>query len=213
MKILIAEDDPVCRHALEAMLKQWEYYPIVTHNGNEAWELFQSENPPKLAIVDRIMPGMDGLDICRQIKESPKTRSRSIYMIILTHKDRKEDMVEGLLAGADDYVTKPFNREELRARIQVGARIVNLQQELSNHVKELEDAIVHIKQLQGLLPICSYCNKIRDDQNYWWKVEEYIGKHSDAKFSHGICPDCYEKILEPEMKAMISDERTKLRDR
>lgn len=207
MKILIAEDDSVCRYTLEAMLKQWGYYPIVAVDGNEAWQFLTSEDPPKLAIIDRIMPGMDGLDICRQIRELPITKP--LYIIILTHKNRKEDIVEGLIAGADDYVTKPFNSEELRARVKVGLRMINLQQELTERVKELEKAIAHIKQLQGLLPICSYCKKIRDDQNDWWKVEDYVSKHSDAQFSHGICPDCYKKIVEPELKELKSDENVK----
>jgi sigma-B regulation protein RsbU (phosphoserine phosphatase) len=204
MKILIAEDDSICRHLLETILKQQGYYPIVACDGNEAWQILLTEDSPRLAIIDRVMPGIDGLDICRKAKELPKTRS--YYIIILTSKDKKEDIVEGLIAGADDYVTKPFNHGELCARVQVGMRILNLQQELADRIEELEKAVLHIKQLQGLLPMCSYCKKIRDDQNYWWQVESYITKHSDAQFSHGICPDCFKKIVEPELEAMKSNQ-------
>jgi hypothetical protein len=96
-------------------------------------------------------------------------------------------------------VTKPFNREELRARVQGGARVVELQRSLAERVEELEQALARVKQLQGLLPICSYCKKIRDDRNYWQQVEAYIGEHSEAVFSHGICPDCFDKFVKPEL--------------
>ena len=100
-------------------------------------------------------------------------------------------MVEGLRAGADDYVTKPFHGSELRARVAVGARIVAVQTALADRVEELQRALAHVKQLQGLLPICAYCKKVRDDENYWDQVENYVAKRTGARFSHGICPDCY----------------------
>lgn len=107
--------------------------------------------------------------------------------------------MRGLDAGADDYIIKPFNREELRARVKVGVRILDLQNNLAGRVSELERAMAGVKQLQGLLPICCYCKKIRDDQNYWQQVEGYISRHSEAQFSHGVCPDCFEKIVKPEL--------------
>src|SRR5439155_4831059 len=105
-------------------------------------------------------------------------------------------IVTGLQAGADDYITKPFDRGELQARLQVGRRIVELQKGLADRVRELEAALSRVRQLQGLLPICAWCKKIRDDQNYWHQVETYIGSHSDARFSHGICPDCLKTVME-----------------
>ena len=106
----------------------------------------------------------------------------------------------GLDAGADDYLAKPFDRNELRARVQVGVRVVELQRHLAEHIKELETALSQVKQLQGILPICSYCKKIRDDQNYWQRVESYISDHSEAEFSHSICPSCYEDVVKPELE-------------
>lgn len=197
MRILIAEDDPVSRRMLEAILVKRGYDVAVTRDGTEAWQVLQSKDPPKLAILDWMMPGMDGLRVCRKVRESPG--SRPTYIILLTARGRSEDIVAGLQVGADDYVTKPFDGEELHARVQVGIRIVELQESLARRVRELEDALSQIKQLQGLLPICSYCKKIRNDRNYWQQVEEYITEHTEAQFSHGICPDCYEKFVKPEL--------------
>jgi sigma-B regulation protein RsbU (phosphoserine phosphatase) len=197
VKVLIAEDDRVSRRLLEATLIKWGYEVTVTCDGAAAWEVLQSVDPPPLAILDWMMPGMDGLEVCRRIRHVPTPTPP--YLILLTAKGRREDIVTGLRAGANDYVTKPFDREELRARVQVGRRIVELQQSLAERVKALEEALTRVKQLQGLLPICSYCKKIRDDQNYWQQVENYISEHSEAQFSHSICPDCYEKLVKPEL--------------
>jgi phosphoserine phosphatase RsbU/P len=197
VKILIAEDDMISRRLLEATLTRWGYEVIATCDGGAAWELLQSGDPPPLAILDWMMPGLNGLQICRKIRRIPT--STPPYLILLTAKGRREDIVTGLQAGANDYVTKPFDREELRARVQVGVRIVELQHSLADRVKALEEALARVKQLQGLLPICSYCKKIRDDQNYWQQVENYISMHSEAQFSHSICPDCYESLVKPEL--------------
>jgi phosphoserine phosphatase RsbU/P len=197
VKILIAEDDMVSRVLLEATLIKWGYEVTVACDGVAAWGLLQSDDPPPLAILDWMMPGLDGLQICRKIRDIPTTTPP--YLILLTAKGRREDIVTGLQAGADDYVTKPFDREELHARVQVGMRIIELQHSLADRVKALEEALARVKQLQGLLPICSYCKKIRDDQNYWQQVENYISKHSEAQFSHSICPDCYESLVRPEL--------------
>ena len=114
-------------------------------------------------------------------------------------------MITGLQAGADDYVTKPFDHEELRARVQVGIRIIELQTMLERQVVELQDALTRVRQLSGLLPICSYCKKVRDDGNYWQQVEQYVSTHSNVQFSHGICPDCYAKVVQPQLDAAVRD--------
>src|SRR5262249_57910928 len=108
--------------------------------------------------------------------------------------------VTGLQSGANDYVTKPFDRAELQARVCVGKSVVELQRSLALRVRELEDALSQVRQLQGLLPICCYCKKIRDDRNYWQQVETYVGDHSAARFSHAICPDCL-KAAEATLKS------------
>ncbi|MBZ5542910.1 MAG: response regulator [Acidobacteriia bacterium] len=198
MRVLIAEDDAISRRVLEVFLRRWGYEVEPVENGDAAWERLQREDAPSLAILDWMMPGMGGVEICRRVREL----GRPTYVILLTARTGSEDIVEGLEAGADDYVTKPFNREELRARVQGGRRIVELQRSLAERVKELEQALARVKQLQGLLPICSYCKKIRDDGNYWRQVEAYITEHSEAVFSHGICPECFDKFVKPELNKM-----------
>jgi DNA-binding response OmpR family regulator len=200
MKILIAEDDLTSRRMLETRLVKWGYEVIVTCDGNEARKELQREDAPQLAILDWMMPGMDGVEVCSRVREMES--ESHIYIILLTAKDRKEDLVAGLDAGADDYLTKPFNREEMRARLQVGIRTVDLQNRLAEHIKSLEDALSQIKQLQGMLPICAYCKKIRTDDNYWQQVEGYIAEHSKTVFSHTICPECYENIVKPEIEKL-----------
>jgi hypothetical protein len=124
-----------------------------------------------------------------------------MYAILLTGKTDRESLVQGLQAGAHDYITKPFEPAELHARVQVGLRVLRLQRALADRVHQLEDALLRVKQLQGLLPMCCYCKCIRADQNYWQQVEQYISAHSDVQFSHGICPSCFEKVIAPQLSA------------
>ncbi len=128
MRILIAEDDPVNRRLVEANLTKWGHEVVACVDGVEAWEIFQHPGAPKLVILDWMMPRMDGVDLCRKIRELP--HGKLDYIILLTAKGDKEDVIEGLEAGANDYITKPFDSEELRARIRVGIRVVELQDRL-----------------------------------------------------------------------------------
>lgn len=192
MNVLIAEDDSISRRLLQAALVRWGYEVVVTTDGQEAWKILQAPEPPSLLVLDWLMPHMDGIEICREIRRTENLKSA--YIILLTSRGSKEDIVQGLEAGADDYVTKPFDHGELRARVQVGARVVSLQKDLAERVRQLEEAMNSVKTLQGLLPICCYCKKIRDDGNYWHRVETYIAGHANVRFSHGICPDCSDKL-------------------
>jgi phosphoserine phosphatase RsbU/P len=197
VQILIAEDDVVSRRALEATLNKWGYQVQVVADGAAAWEALQGDNAPKLAILDWMMPKIDGVEVCRRIRA--ELRLETTYLILLTAKGTKEDLVAGLDGGADDYLVKPFNRDELKARVQVGLRVVNLQSRLADRVRQLEAALSRVKQLQGLLPICSYCKKIRNDGNYWQQIDSYFAETADARFSHGICPACYETVVQPQL--------------
>ena len=199
LPVLMAEDDPISARVLSATLRQWGHEPVFAPDGLAAWEILQREDSPKLAIIDWNMPGLEGPEICRRARAL--ARPVPTYIILLTGRGRPEDVVTGLESGADDYVTKPFDRQELRSRLRVGERVVALQQGMADRVRELETLLSQVKQLKGLLPICSYCMKVRDDRNYWQKVETYIAAHSSARCTHGICPDCWRDVVEPELSA------------
>lgn len=193
MRVLIAEDDFTSRRMLEMMLRKWGYSVLVTSDGTEAWSRLQEPDAPKLVVLDWMMPGMDGMELCHRLRGHEA--SKLSYIILLTAKTQKEDVAAGLNAGANDYITKPFNNLELRARIAVGRRVVELQQTLAERIEELGNARDQVRTLQGLIPVCMYCHKIRTDKNDWSRMEEYMGRHSDAQFSHGLCPDCLSKTM------------------
>ena len=204
MKVLIAEDDKISCRVLEATLNKFGYEVVIATDGAQAWAALQQEDAPRLAILDWMMPEIDGIELCRRVRALPNAAPP--YIILLTAKSSKQDVVEGLDAGANDYLTKPFNRAELRARVQVGAHVLELQGNLAARVRELEAAISQINQLQGLLPICSYCKNIRDEQNYWHQVESYISGHAEVEFSHGICPACYTSVVQPQLDHLKPNE-------
>ena len=203
MNILIADDDLVPRAMLQATLRGWGYGVTAVADGETALEVLIGPDAPKLAILDWMMPGLTGIDVCQRLREAQL--DQPTYVILLTARNAKADIVAGLEHGADDYITKPFDRNELRARLQVGHRIVTLQRSVACRIRELEEALAQVTQLQGLLPICSYCKKIRDDQNYWQQVEGYIAARSDVNFSHCICPDCWNREVVAQLHEMKSE--------
>ncbi len=192
LRVLIAEDDAVSSKLLQTLLGEWDYEVIVTETGEEAWEILKQDDGPSLAILDWLMPGLSGPQVCRKVRGNPL--NRMMYLILLTRLGKKDYIVKGLEAGADDYLAKPFHPAELRARVQSGERVV-----------DLEEALAKVQQLQGLIPICSWCKKIRDDQDYWHQVDAYVAKHVDVQFSHGICPTCYEEVMKPQIEQAKSD--------
>ena len=192
MRALVADDDRVTAEILSRTLKRWEFDVTVVGDGAAAWEDLRAATLPTLAIIDWMMPELDGPEVCRRVRrELPLA---NMYLMLLTARESRGDLVTGLDAGADDYLTKPFDPEELRARVQVGVRVLTLQKSLAERVEELQAALSNVKQLRGLLPICSYCKRIRGDDQYWQQLEGYIAEHSDAQFSHGICPTCYAAV-------------------
>lgn len=196
MRILVAEDDPVTRKLLESTLGRLGWDVITAEDGTAAWrilETLEGKAAPDLLLLDWMMPGFDGIEICRKVRSTP--RFEMMYIILLTSRSEKEDLAMGFIAGANDYITKPFHPVELESRVRVGQRLVKLQTSLSGRIKELEDALSEVKRLQGLLPICSYCKKVRNEANYWQQVESYLASHTEVQLTHGVCPDCYARMM------------------
>lgn len=199
MRILVAEDDSVTRRILEFTLFRLGWEVITAADGTAAWrvlETLKGKNAPELVLLDWMMPGIDGIEICRKLRSTPGFEL--IYIILLTSRGEKDDLATGLAAGANDYITKPFEPVELESRVRVGERMVRLQTSLATRVAELENTLSHVKRLQGLLPICSYCKKVRNEINYWQQVDSYLSSHSDVELTHSLCPDCFAR----EMKAL-----------
>ena len=185
--ILIVDDNLNNLRVLGNILKVRKFEIGVATNGNQALQMANIKTPD-LILLDVMMPEMDGFEVCGKLKKNPATEN--IPVIFLTAKTEMDDIIRGFKLGAADYVTKPFNSFELLARVTTHLNLkltLDTQKEL---VEKLTIALAEVKRLSGLLPICSHCKKVRDDKGYWKQVEGYISEHSEAKFSHGICPDC-----------------------
>ena len=141
LQVLAAEDNPVFQTMLSNMLTKWGYQPMIVCDGNAAWEALQQPNGPQLAILDWMMPGLNGVDICRYVRAAG--REAYVYILLLTARTDSQDLVEGMEAGADDYVTKPFQAHELRVRLRAGRRIIELQQQLLAAREALREQATH----------------------------------------------------------------------
>lgn len=197
--VLIVDDAPENIRIIENLLKPDKIIKAATH-GEKALEIAMSDTPPDIILLDVEMPGMSGFEICRKLKGS--SRTADIPIIFLTAKTDTDYIVKGFEHGAVDYVIKPFNAVELKARVQTHLnlkRAIDSEKEL---VVRLREALAQVKQLSGILPICANCKKIRNDSGYWEQVESYIKDHSEAEFSHGLCPECIRKLY-PELSEKI----------
>jgi len=191
-RVLVAEDHQVSRHLLERNLQNWGFEVVSAQDGKAAVEILEGPDAPALAILDWMMPQMDGVEVCRSVRQ--QSGKPYIYLLLLTAKSQKDEIAAGLDAGADDYVIKPFDPDELRARLKVGQRVVELERTLEKRVEDLEVALADVRKLKSLLPICMYCKSIRDDGDYWREIDEYIYRETGTDFSHGICPACMAKL-------------------
>src|SRR5437667_2000930 len=180
--VLVVDDDAVSSAQLGALAKAAGYDVKSAYDGREAWELLQLARIP-IVISDWYMPEMDGPELCRRIRS--RVREPYVYFILVTARGGKQQYLAGMEAGADDFIAKPVDPDELRARLKVAERILGLRKE--------------IEQLEVLLPICSYCKRIRNDRDVWKSLEDYIEEHFATQFSHGICPDCYTKYVQPQL--------------
>jgi DNA-binding response OmpR family regulator len=186
MKVLAVEDDAVARAVLRQALRRLGHEVIEDKDGESAWERLQAE-PVRVVVSDWLMPRLDGLDLCRRIRG--RVGGEYVYFILLTSSDATEDNQRAAAdAGVDDFLTKPLNLTELWMRLRVAERVLRY--------------TTQVRQLEELLPICSYCKKIRDDHNYWQQMEGYINERTGSEFSHSVCPDCYQRVLVPELKAI-----------
>jgi DNA-binding response OmpR family regulator len=182
MKILIVEDDPESRAALKILLEMDGHDVTSAQNGNEGWQAFTSGHFP-VVISDWIMPHMDGLELCRRIRSAG--RPSYSYVVLVSALKGKASYLQGMAAGADDFVSKPYDPDELKTRLIVAGRIIGIQD--------------RVKRLEGILPTCMYCKKIRDERDQWVGIETYISTRSLASFSHGVCPACYESYVKPDL--------------
>lgn len=188
--ILIVDDVPENVQILGDLLSK-SYRTFFALDGNEAIEQAVKQRPD-LILLDVMMPVMNGYEVCSHLKADEKLRD--IPIIFITALDRPEDESAGLKLGAADYITKPFNPDLVLLRIRNHLSLKFQRDLLLSRAVEMEAAMAKIKILSGIIPICSSCKKIRDDAGYWQQVEEYISKHSEAEFSHGICNDCIKKL-------------------
>jgi sigma-B regulation protein RsbU (phosphoserine phosphatase) len=196
MKILIVEDETVSRERLHATVSRLGHNVVVAADGAEAWARIH-EHAFDLVISDWTMPGVDGLELCARIRA--RAKSSFCYVILITARDRPEDFIQGVMAGADDFVTKPWHAGELAARLHAAQRIVDLERGLARRVSEVEDALHEVDTLRGLLPVCMYCHDVRPSDDIWQSILQYMMSHEIADLTHTICPTCYEVRVEPEL--------------
>jgi DNA-binding response OmpR family regulator len=189
-RVLLAEDERVTRRLLEAHITRFGYDVVAVDDGQAAWDALQARDAPPLAVLDWGMPRLDGPEVCRRLRAAGQ--AAYTYVLLVTSRAGKSSVVEGLDSGADDFISKPVDPDELRARLRTGERIVQLERTLANRLRELEATIEHVHELQGMLPICIHCKRIRNQEQLWEKVESYFERHAGAKFSHALCAECLE---------------------
>jgi DNA-binding response OmpR family regulator len=186
VKILAVEDDAVARAVLRQALLRLGHEVVEAKDGAEALQVLEKE-PVRLIVSDWMMPGLDGLGLCRAVRN--RLDADYVYFILLTSREADVDnQREAIEAGVDDFLTKPLDLQEIWMRLRVAERILRYATE--------------VRQLEAFLPICGYCKKVRDDQNYWQQIESYINERTGTDFSHSVCPDCYQRVVMPEMEKL-----------
>lgn len=185
MRILIAEDDTTFRLLLTGLLRKLGHEPMATEDGVEAWKAYQNAYFPVL-ITDWLMPNMDGMNLTANVRAKP--HEHYTYVIMLASKGGKEAFLEAMKAGVDDFVPKPPDEEELIARLLVAERIVGLQN--------------HVRRLESIMAVCSYCKNVRSEGNRWVDMESYVARQLNAEPSHTICPECYRTHISPELERL-----------
>ncbi len=188
MKILAIEDQPVAAMQLMAVVKSLGHEGELATNATDAWKRLM-HGGFRVVVSDWRMPSMDGLDLCRMVRN--RGGDYVYYILISSTKITRESRAQAIEAGVDDFLAKPVDADELGMRLHVAERIIGL--------------AAQVKQLESFIPICSHCKKIRDDRKYWQEIETYFTQQQGAKFSHGICPDCYENVMAPQLRKLGID--------
>lgn len=189
--VLVVDDRQADRTLLTEILVR-EGYEVRSFESGKLALASVAAQPPQLILLDIQMPEMDGFEVFRRLKA--REESRDIPIMFISAATEMENKLTGLRLGAVDFVTKPFQREELLARVRTHVELSLLRSQLAQQTADLRDALAKVKTLSGFIPICASCKKIRDDQGFWNQIERYISEHSDAQFSHGICPDCMQRL-------------------
>lgn len=187
MKILAVEDNAVARAVLRQALQRLGHEVIEAVDGEAGWTAFQRHDDVRVIVSDWTMPRGDGLDLCRRIRA--RAGEDYVYFILLTARDASEqNQTDAADAGVDDFLSKPLDVSELWMRLRVAERILGYTQQ--------------VRQLEQMMPICTYCKKVRDDQNYWQQIESYVSERTGSDFSHSVCPDCYQRVVIPEIEEL-----------
>ena len=189
LRVLVADDSPIFLGMVSMMLSDWGFEVTACESGTDALKVTSSEDSPSIVLLDWMMPDIDGLEVCRQIRNN--SANRYFYIILVTGKTDPEALVEAFKAGVDDFIAKPVDQSVLRARLRAGQRIVILRDEV-HKLRELKEAKQRIEWLEDILPVCMHCGKIRDQKQIWLNAEAYLEKVAGKNFSHGLCDDCLE---------------------
>lgn len=198
LRILAVDDDAATRLAFDSIIRAAGWSPVVVDDPEEAYRILTGPDAPPIALIDWHMPTLSGIDLCRRVREAaPDARP---YLIFVTVKSASEDVAAGLDAGADGYMTKPIAPIELLARVRAGIRTIASQQDLRTRLQQAEIASAQTKKLRELLPICAYCRRIRDEDQRWSTLEQYLSQHIGVRFTHGFCPDCYDDHVRPDVE-------------
>jgi DNA-binding response OmpR family regulator len=190
-RILVVDDEEMVLEYLSKRLEKHNYEVVTCLSGEKALEKVKALDFD-VVILDVILPGIDGYEVCRRLKSDKKTSG--IMVLILSVRKTVQERLKGYSVEADDYITKPYDPEELLAKVQILLRLKNALDERDRFIYKLQQALSKVKTLSGLLPICSSCKKIRDDKGYWNQIEDYIRAHSPAHFSHSVCPECAKRL-------------------
>jgi len=191
--VLIVDDTPLNLQIIADTLSAKGLHVVIAENGEQALAIVE-KILPDIILMDVVMPGIDGFETCQRLKMNENTKA--IPVIFMTALDDTKHVMRGFDVGGVDYIGKPLRLKEVLARVETHLWLRYIQTQLEAQNAQLQEALANVKTLKGLLPICANCKKIRDDQGYWNQIEAYIEEHSDALFTHGLCPECVKLLVD-----------------